>query len=588
MSFRLRALALLMLVAMAATAATAWLTLRQANSQVRDSLTAGRQEVARITGELRAYGFAHGTWDGLSPTVGRLAEDTGQRVRVVTEADVLLADSDALAGRAPRALSRQPAVLVDPRPVLRFPEGQVPLASVKVTVAAIARYRATAADARCLTRAGAQVTARPDETGVPVISADRRPAVCPEPAGAPDPQAGRDRAAVTACRSEQRVTPCLQRVFNERTASAAPPRLQVRLGVLDESPPTLAAAPTVAVAAGVALAAILGALLLSRAVLRPVRALTVAAGELGEGDLRRRVPVSGRDEIAALGVAFNRMADSLQAAEERQRRLIGDIAHELRTPLANLRGYLEALQDGVVEPTPELFDSLHEEAMLQQRIVDDLQDLALAEAGALTYHRAATDLRELLETAATAHRAGAAAAGVALRLEAPEPVPVIADADRLRQVVGNLVGNALRATPSGGSVTLALMRHGDLAIVQVRDTGKGIPAGELPHLFDRFWRADAARGRATGGSGLGLSIARQIVADHQGTIDVESAVGVGTTFTVTLSTAAAHGGAPRGGARPDGGAAVRPSRPGGGTPARTPSPGGAAVPEPPPASGGDS
>lgn len=407
---------------------------------------------------------------------------------------------------------------------------------MKLTATAIAEYRAEAAYAACLTRAGAEVTARPDDTGVPRISAERRPEQCKEPKGEPDAQTPQDLEVIRTCESEQQFATCLQRVFNERVGSAAPPRLVIRLGVRDESPPTLAAAPTMAVAGGVALAAVLGALLLSRAVLRPVRAMTLAAGGLGEGDLGRRVPVSGRDEIAQLGRAFNRMAESIQAVEERQRRLTGDIAHELRTPLANLRGYLEALRDGVVEPTPELLDSLHEEALLQQRIVDDLQDLALAEAGALTYHRVRVDLRELLEAAGTAHRAQADAAGVALRLEAPRPVDVIADADRLRQVVGNLVGNALRATAPGGTVTLALGRHGDLALLEVRDTGKGIPAEDLPHLFDRFWRADAARGRATGGSGLGLSIARQIVTDHQGTIAVESTVGVGTAFTVTLAT----------------------------------------------------
>ncbi|MFI9754216.1 sensor histidine kinase [Streptomyces collinus] len=537
MSFRLRVLGLLMLVAMTATAATAWLTLRQANRQVQESVAAGRQEVSRITGGLRAYGVAHGTWEGLSPTVSRLAEETGQRIRVATENDILLADSDVLEGRAPRPVSSQPPVLVDPRPLLRIPAGQIPRTSMKLTATAIAQYRAETTYAACLTRAGAKVTVRPDDTGVPRIRTEHRPKQCEEPAGEPDPRTSQDLVAIRTCEPEQRFITCLQRVFNERVGSAAPPRLEIRLGVRDESPPTLAAAPTVAVAGGVALAAVVGALLLSRAVLRPVRAMTLAAGGLGEGDLGRRVPVSGRDEIAQLGRAFNRMAESIQAGEERQRRLTGDIAHELRTPLANLRGYLEALRDGVVEPTPELLDSLHEEALLQQRIVDDLQDLALAEAGALTYHRVRVDLRELLEAAGTAHRAQADAAGVALRLEAPRPVDVSADADRLRQVVGNLVGNALRATAPGGTVTLALGRHGELAFLQVRDTGKGIPAEDLPHLFDRFWRADAARGRATGGSGLGLSIARQIVTDHQGTIAVESTVGVGTTFTVTLATA---------------------------------------------------
>lgn len=538
MSFRLRALGLLMLVAMAATAATAWLTLRQANRQVRDSVTAGRQDIARITDELYAYGFAHGTWDGVSSTVGRLSRDTGQRVRVTTENDVLLADSDALAGREPRPVTRQPPVLVDPRPRLRLPENAVPLASVKLTGTAILQYRAATAQAACLTRAGVEVTATPNTFGVPDVHADRVPARCREEPEWNQPEANADAEAVSRCMSAPELLPCLRRTFTERIGPAAPPRLQVRIGVRDESPPTLTAAPTVAVAVGVALAAILGALLLSRAVLRPVRALTVASRDLAEGDLGRRVNVSGRDEIAELGRSFNRMAGALQAAEESQRRLTGDIAHELRTPLANLRGYLEALRDGVVEPTPELLDSLHEEAVLQQRIVDDLQDLAL------TYHRADVDLRDLLETCRTAHQAKARDAGVTLAVEAPAPVHVVADADRLRQVLGNLVGNALRATAPGDTVTLALEGHGDRATVRVTDTGRGIPGEDLPHLFDRFWRADPARGRATGGSGLGLSIARQIVTDHRGTIDVASAVGAGTTFTVALPTGRADRPAP--------------------------------------------
>ncbi|WP_406382402.1 sensor histidine kinase [Streptomyces sp. NBC_01618] len=536
MSFKLRVLGLLMLVAMTATAATAWLTLRQANRQVRDSVVTGQQEVSRITGELYAYGFGHGTWDGVSPTVGELAKDTGQRIRVATEADVLLVDSDALAGHEPRSVSSRSPVLVDPRPILRLPAEKVPRASVKLTVTAIGEYRAAATYAACLTRAGAVVTARPNSVGIPRISTAHRPSQCKEPSSGTDPRFTQDYEAVQPCESDPRPTACLQRAFNERIGSVAPPRLQVRLGAKDESPPTLAAAPTIAAAAGVFLAAVLGALLLTRAVLGPIRALTLAARGLGEGDLGRRVVISGRDEIAELGGAFNRMADSIQAGEDRQRRLTGDIAHELRTPLANLRGYLEALQDGYVEPTPELLESLHEEAMLQQRIVDDLQDLALAEAGALTYHRGDVDLADMLETCRTAHRARAETVGVVLELDAARPARVFADAERLRQVVGNLVVNAVRVTAPGGTVTLELVRRGDLAIIQVRDTGKGIPPEELPHLFDRFWRADAARGRATGGSGLGLSIARQIVTDHRGTIEVESTVGVGTTFSVVLRT----------------------------------------------------
>ncbi|SDK31696.1 sensor histidine kinase [Streptomyces indicus] len=536
MSFRLRALALLMLVALTATAATAWLTLRQVNRQVRDSVAAGQQEETRITGELRQYGWTHGTWHGVSATVAALARDTGQRIRVATEDGALLADSDALAGRDPRPVSSRAPLSVDARPRLELPADVRPQSWPKLTSSAILNYRAGTPYAACLTAAGIGVTAVPGKLGMPEVTANGKAPGCRRVWNENPSLVAADVAALEPCAKDPHPQTCLQRVFDERIADTAPPRLQISLGVRDQAPPTLNVAPTVAVAAGVALAAILGALLLSRAVLRPIRAMTAAARRLGEGDLGQRVPVSGRDEIAELGRAFNRMAGSIQSGEESQRRLTGDIAHELRTPLANLRGYLEALRDGVVEPTPELLDSLHEEAMLQQRIVDDLQDLALAEAGALTYHRSGVELAELLESCRAAHAAQATTAGITLRAEIDGRATVFADADRLRQALGNLVGNALRHTPPGGTVTLRLVPHGELATLQVQDTGSGIPPEHLPHLFDRFWRADAARGRDTGGSGLGLSITRQILTDHRATIDVQSTVGEGTTFTIVLAT----------------------------------------------------
>jgi two-component system sensor histidine kinase BaeS len=244
--------------------------------------------------------------------------------------------------------------------------------------------------------------------------------------------------------------------------------------------------------------------------------------------------VSGHDELATLAAAFNRMATSIQRGEERQRRMVADVAHELRTPLANLRGYLEALTDGVIEPDGNLFRSLHEETLLQQRIVDDLQTLALAEAGRLAYLWVRTDLVELLETCVTAHHAVAVGARVTLAVESAGPVCALADVDRLRQVVGNLVTNAVRHSPPGGRVVLTAEADGDEAVIQVIDSGSGIPDADLPRVFDRFWRADGARGRGTGGNGLGLAIARQIVLDHRGRIDVHSRLGAGSTFTVTL------------------------------------------------------
>ncbi|MFJ8230071.1 sensor histidine kinase [Streptomyces sp. NPDC094448] len=537
MSFRLRALVLLLFVACAACAATAWLTWRQTTDAVEQSVTAGLAEEIRITAGLRQYGATHGTWEGIATAVHALARDTGQRIHVTTGDDELLADSDALEGRAPRLPGDRTPVLVDPLPDFRPPAGTGRLNRKETTLREIGAYVTGMRYAACLTRSGADPVVSFTPSGTPSVRTDPSRPQCPR-TKAPDARASVQDAAQACMGSDTAsIDPCLQQVFRDNVRGVVPPRLTVRLGVGDEPPPSPGAKPAAGVAAGVALAVAAAALLLSRAVLGPVRALTEATRSLGEGDLGRRVPVTGRDEIAELARDFNRMAASLQRSEERQRRMTGDIAHELRTPLANLRGYVEALQDGYVEATPELLDSLHEEVMLQKRIVDDLQQLALAEAGALTYHRSETDLGELLETCRTAQLARAEPTGVALLFKPADygpPVLVHADPDRLRQAVGNLVVNAIRATPSGGSVTLALEARGPQAVIRVSDTGHGIPADDLPHLFDRFWRADAARGRLTGGSGLGLSIVRQIVHDHGGTVRVESAVGTGTTFTVVL------------------------------------------------------
>jgi two-component system sensor histidine kinase BaeS len=214
--------------------------------------------------------------------------------------------------------------------------------------------------------------------------------------------------------------------------------------------------------------------------------------------------------------------------------MVADVAHELRTPLSTVRSYLEGLIDGVVPAGQELFVSLHDEAMLQQRIVDDLQVLAQAEAGSLSYRKDRLGVAELLEMCRTAVAVKAESAGIRLAVQASGHAEVYGDPDRIRQVVGNLVGNALRYTPPGGSITIGSRVSGDAVIVEVSDTGCGIAPDDLPHVFDRFWRADASRGRSTGGSGLGLAIARQIVADHDGDMSVRSQVGMGTTFTVRL------------------------------------------------------
>ncbi|MEU0880470.1 ATP-binding protein [Lentzea sp. NPDC005914] len=536
MSFRLRALVMIMLIVLASTAVTAWLTLDQANTQISESVAASREQAAQITTNVREHGLTRGGWDGIGAVVSALAGRTGQRIRVVDDSGTLLADSDVLDGREARQVVGAP-ILVDPGVSFRLPQAQDAAILPRLTTFALYRYRMAVEYSRCLAKAGVQVVVRTDDEGIPLFTpaADTPPSGCAQ-TPPPDVDVAADSAAVVACPVDplEQLAPCLQRVFAQRAERFAPQRVQVYLGAVDQSTPALAVAPIAALALTVAVVAILGALLLSRGVLRPVSALTGASRKLGAGDLSQRVPVSGRDEIAELGRSFNRMADSLQAGEERQRRLVGDVAHELRTPLANLRGYLEALRDGVVAPTPELLDSLHEEVLLQQRIVQDLQDLALAEAGKLTYHRTDVDLAELLETCRTAHRAFADRSQVDLVVDVDGPSVVHGDSDRLRQVFANLVVNAVRATPAGGTVRLAARTSGDSVLVEVSDTGSGIPPEDLPHLFDRFWRADASRGRSTGGSGLGLAIVRQIVTDHRGTIEVRSVVGTGTVFTVVL------------------------------------------------------
>ncbi|MFD2765448.1 sensor histidine kinase [Micromonospora eburnea] len=550
MSFRLRVLWLVILVAVSATAATAWLTLRQASRQINDSASADRAQLDEVVDRLRAYGSQHGTWEGVPNLVRELRTQTGQRIHLVADTGQVIVDTDTQEKRTARPLGMTVG-FVDPRPALNLAALPTdPAGREKGLVGAIAAYRTGVRFAACLTREHVPVVAVPTSTGVPQFDADLNTAgwhgrqaandivkSCRDIAAGP----GRDvldPAWMLVCATPTVGTPdsCLAQAFTNAISDVAPVPARVYLGARGDPASVLAAGPLLAAAAGVAAVAVIGTVLLSRRVLRPIDTLTAAAQRLGRGDLTGRVPVRGNDELAELARSFNRMADSLQRGEERQRRLVADVAHELRTPLANLRGYLEALSDGVITPDQELYASLLEEAVLQQRIVDDLQDLALAEAGNLAYHRVAVDLAELLETCGTAHHARAESAGVSLRVEA-EPVAVHADPDRLRQVVGNLVTNALRATTAGGSVRLVANRTETQAIVRVVDTGSGIAADALPHVFDRFWRADAARGRRTGGSGLGLAIARQIVTDHQGTITVASEVGVGTTFTITLPRA---------------------------------------------------
>ena len=291
------------------------------------------------------------------------------------------------------------------------------------------------------------------------------------------------------------------------------------------------------------LAAVLLTLFLSRRILAPVEALTSAVRQMAQGDLSQRVEVQSKDEIGELAQAFNTMADGLARLEKLRRNMVADVAHELRTPLSNVRGYLEALRDGVMEPTPATLDLLHSEAMLLNHLVDDLQELALAEAGQLRLNFQLADLGKVATRSVEAVQAQAEAKGITLRLDLAEDISQVnVDPQRIGQVLGNLLSNALTHTPSGGEVVVAVKEKGSEIEVSVADTGEGISPEHLPHVFERFYRVDKSRSRVMGGTGLGLTIAKQFVEAHGGRITVQSQTGQGSRFIFTMPTLPAfHG-----------------------------------------------
>jgi signal transduction histidine kinase len=274
---------------------------------------------------------------------------------------------------------------------------------------------------------------------------------------------------------------------------------------------------------------------LSRRILGPIETLTATAREMEKGDLSLRVAVHSKDEIGQLTRAFNAMADGLAQVEELRRNMVSDVAHELRTPLTNIRGYLEAIRDGLARPTPPLIASLHEEAMLLNRLIDDLQELALAEAGQLRLVKERVTLSDVVEKATSAVQLELIDRDLSLNVNLAADLPMIeVDPERIGQVIRNLLSNAMRHTPPGGTISIAAAGAEDELLVEVRDTGVGIAPEHLPYIFERFFRADHSRARATGGAGLGLSIVKQLVKAHHGRIWAESTLGAGTVFRFTL------------------------------------------------------
>jgi signal transduction histidine kinase len=255
-----------------------------------------------------------------------------------------------------------------------------------------------------------------------------------------------------------------------------------------------------------ALLAVLVMLTIFRRVLAPVEVLTAGARALANGKLDARVPVRGEDEVAELGRAFNSMAEALERNERARRNMVSDVAHELRTPLTNIRVHIEAAQDGIIAPDAKFLGSIEEEATTLARLVDDLQQLSLAEAGVLRLELAEVSVAEIVERAAPP----------SVIRNVPDDLVVRADARRLVQVVRNLVNNALAHAES--RVEVSASRLGDVVEIRVSDDGPGVPPEHAERIFDRFYRVDESRSRATGGAGLGLAIAKQLVELHGGRI----------------------------------------------------------------------
>jgi len=272
--------------------------------------------------------------------------------------------------------------------------------------------------------------------------------------------------------------------------------------------------------------------------LAPVKNIARATHRLAAGEYATRVAVASRDEIGALSADFNRLAQTLERNEALRRAFVADISHELRTPLAVLRGELEAIEDGVRPLSAASLKSLQAEVDTLNKLVGHLYDLSLSDIGALTYRKVDVDLTDVLQNILSAYRARFAERGVSLHAELPDqPLIVLADEARLRQLFHNVMENSLRYTDSGGTVKVACTRRQHTAQIDFQDSEPAVPEEALPRLFDRFYRVESSRNRASGGAGLGLAISRNIVEAHQGTIVAKASPLGGVWLAITLPLA---------------------------------------------------
>ena len=573
MSLLFRFFAVSLLIAGTSIAVTAWLATQATTGSIRQEQGEALATDASIYDRLLGYAAANPSWAGVQSTVDGLARETGRRIALTTWDRAPIADSgDAGSPQLPV----NPTVVVDPlnvNPVLK------PGGVDEIDPRAVGPFGLTPQERQDLSARAEAVAAC---TGLTVVV---------QPNGRPVLQRETPRSVVGDCEVDEvlhrltateaaaadeligLVKECLGRQPNLKPGQfpwmtpTMPEPYRPPQAVARESPPEAACvasarreqlAPHVAPAAllflteptgarpatvdlstagvtriawtalGILALAGVASWLTANHLVRPIRALTAATQRMGAGDREVRV-TAAKGEIGELARSFNAMSAKLADTERQRQALVGDVAHELRTPLSNVTGWLEAAQDGVAATDQRLVSLLAEESLVLQRLVDDLHDLAQADAGTLRLHPEPIDAADVVEQVVAAH----ANDGVAVTARTEGELFLVADPVRLRQAVENLVTNAIRYTPVGGAVSV-VARFDRGVVIEVADTGVGIAPDDLPHVFERFWRADKSRSRTTGGSGLGLAITRHLVEAHGGTVTVTSEPGAGATFRIAL------------------------------------------------------
>jgi two-component system sensor histidine kinase BaeS len=581
------------LVAMCAIVATAWLAVQSTTKAIQQEQGRSLTEDKGVYDTLLGYAATHSDWSEVDPLVTELATDLGRRITLMSKDRQTIIDS----GPGPSLQQARPSAEVDPLNVdvaltgstQRIDPRAVGPYELPKADADLLRQQANDAIV-CISRWGitAEPVAQPNGRTTIKMPDDPRTAsslqecVQKELAnGAPSELTKLDKLAKltttclypaeqgdtrgyklfvgldfsvqdyyfqfdrTADRTEseaehtKRANGCVQRIRKAQLKEyVAPPALLfVTDPANDVAQPTfnLSRSNTIRIASvtGAVLAlAIAVTVLVGMRLVRPLRALTEAARRPVED--QNRVPVTTHDEIGYLATALNDLSERRERTEQQRKAMVSDVAHELRTPLTNIRSWLEAAQDGLAPVDPQLLTLLLEEAVQLQHIIDDLRDLAAADAGSLRLHPEAIYVNDALDQVAEAHRGSADTAGVRLTIDKVSDPQIMVDPVRLRQLVGNLVSNAVRHTPPGGEVTIRSRMDDGRLVVDVVDTGTGIAPADLQKVFDRFWRADGSRSRATGGSGLGLAIVRKLVEAHGGDVAVANRPGRGAIFTVRL------------------------------------------------------